>query len=126
MRLRTWLIGGAMAGVLMAAAPASASANIMWCVGDPPSQIVSATGTRFVVNTSVYASSSHLHLATQYTVATTAAPDGRGGTLVTVEVRSPAGQYLTVVSSVQRSNGSVTGRGSGSGDIVVVLDVPIG
>ena len=124
MRLKTLLAAGALAAGFMAAAPVGASANIVWCAGDPPSQVVSAGGTRFVVNTLVYVSGPKLHLASQYTVETEAAPEA-GGTVVVVTVRAPEGPLLLVVSSVQRSTARVTAQASGHGVITVVLHVPI-
>jgi hypothetical protein len=126
MRLRTLLVAGALALGLMAAGSASASANIMWCVGDPPVQVASTTGTQFVVNVQLYTSSpSTKKLLGQFTEAVTTTADGSGGTLVTVVVTGPAGKYVTVVASVNRGKGTVSAQGSGSGEIVVLLDVPI-
>ena len=126
MRLRTLLVAGALALCLMAAGSASASANIMWCVGDPPVQVASTTGTQFVVNVQLYSSSpSARQLLQQFTETVTTGDDGSGGTLVTVQVTGPAGRYVTVVASVNRGRGPLSAESSGSGEIVVLLDVPI-
>jgi hypothetical protein len=125
MSLKRFFAGAAVAGGLLVASPAGASANIMWCLGDPPAQVTSTSGTQFVVNTQVFVPFSQAHLSHHYTVTTTSAPDGSGGTLVTVHVHGPAGQSITVVASVNRAKAAVTSQASGTGDVTVVLDVPI-
>ena len=123
MKFKTVLAGGAVACGLLAASPAGASANVMWCVGDPPLQMSSPSGTNFTVNTQFYTSGSKQHLSQQLTEHVTSAPDGRGGTLVTVEVFAPAGRSVTVVASVNKYK--VSNQASGVGDVVVTLDVPV-
>ena len=123
MKFKTVLAGGAIACGLLAASPAVASANVMWCVGDPPVQMSSPSGTNFTVNTQVYTSDSKQHLSQQLTEEVTSTPDGSGGTLVRVEVFVPAGQNVTVVASVNKYK--VSGQASGVGDVVVTLDVPV-
>ncbi len=124
MKLRTLVPAGAVAAALMALGPVSASANIMWCVGDPPIQVVTPAGTRIMVNTYVYASAPSLRLAGQTTVQAVAQPDGSGGTLITVYVQAPQGQYVTVLTTVHRGHGDITQGASGVGDFTMVLDVP--
>ena len=123
MKLKTVLAGGAVACGLLAASPAAASANVMWCVGDPPVQMSSPSGTNFTVNTQVYTSDAKQHLSQQMTEEVTSSPDGSGGTLVRVEIFVPAGQNVTVVASVNKYK--VSSQASGAGDVVVTLDVPV-
>jgi hypothetical protein len=122
-KVKTVLAGGAVACGLLAASPAGASANVMWCVGDPPVQMSSPSGTNFTVNTQVYTSDLKQHLSQQLTEEVTSAPDGSGGTLVTVQVYGPAGQSMTVVASVNKYK--VSGQASGVGGAIVTLDVPV-
>jgi hypothetical protein len=124
MRLKTVLAGVTVACGLTAASTAGATANIMWCVGDPPAQVSSASGTQFNVNTQIYSTVAHQHLS-QYLETVTTTPDGSGGTLVTVDVEGPAGQYFTVVASVHKGKGTISAQSSGTGEVFVVLDVPI-
>ncbi len=124
MKLRRLVPAGGVAAALMALAPLSASANIMWCVGDPPTQVVTPAGTRLVVNTSVYASGPALRLAGQTTLQAVTQPDGSGGTLIKVYVQAPRGQYVTVVTTVHRGQGDISDSASGEGDFTMVLDVP--
>jgi len=123
MRFKTVLAGVTVACGLTLASTGGASANIMWCVGDPPAQVSSASGTQFNVNTQIFSSVAHQHLS-QYPETVTTAPDGSGGTLVTVDVQGPA-QYFTVVASVHKGKGTISAQSSGSGEVLVVLDVPI-
>jgi hypothetical protein len=125
MSLKKFLGGMAAAGGLLVAAPVGAAANVMWCVGDPPVQVTSSAGTQFVVNTQVYASTKHSALKHSDTVTATSVSDGSGGTLVTVEVTGPAGEYMTVVASVTTAHAKISSQASGTGDVTVVLDVPI-
>ena len=122
MRLKTLLAGGGLACGLTVATAVGASANIMWCVGDPPVQISTASGTNFTVGAQIFTTGAKQHLSQQVTEVVTSAPDGHGGTLVTVEIKGPAGQAMTIVASVNKYK--VSGQASGIGDVVVTLDVP--
>jgi len=122
-KVKTVLAGGAVACGMLAASPAGASANVMWCVGDPPVQMSSPACTNFTVNTQVYTSDAKQHLSQQITEEVTSAPDGTGGTLVTVQVYGPAGQNMTVVASVNKYK--VSGQASGVGGATVTLDIPV-
>ena len=123
MKLKTVLAGAAVACGLTVVSAGGAAANIMWCVGDPPLQMSSPSGTNFTVNTQFYTTDSKQHLSQELTEEVTTAPDGHGGTLVTVEVFAPAGQNLTVVASVNKYK--VSAQASGAGDVIVRLDVPV-
>jgi hypothetical protein len=122
-RLRAVLAGAAVAGGLTVATAAGASANIMWCVGDPPLQMSSPSGTNFTVGTQIYTTGSKQHLAQQLTEEVVSTPDGNGGTLVTVTVFGPAAQPITVVAAVQKYK--VSAQASGIGTVNVTLDVPV-
>src|SRR5579859_5876112 len=84
MKLRTLVVAGALAAGLMAAAPSSASANILWCVGDPPVQVLTPGGNYVVINNYLYVSPAYAHLARNVTADGYAIPDGALGSLVTV------------------------------------------
>lgn len=123
MKLKRVLAGVAVAGGLLAASPVGASANVMWCVGDSPVQMSSSSGTNFTVNAQVYTSGPKQHLSQQLTEEVTTAPDGSGGTLVTIYMHGPAGANMTVVASVNKYK--VSGQASGVGEVAVTLDVPV-
>ena len=125
MRLRTLVVAGALAAGLVAAAPSSASANILWCAGDPPVQVVTPAGHYLVVNNYLYVSPAYLHLARKVTADGYAIPDGALATLVTVHVHVPAGlSHLVVVSAQQHYRVTTSGDGGGGTEITLTLDVP--
>ena len=125
MRLRTLVVAGALAAGLMAAAPSSASANILWCVGDPPVQVVTPGGHYVVINNYLYVAPVYRHLAGNVTADGYAIPDGALGTLVTVHVNVPRGlSHLFVVSAQQHFRVTTSGDGEGGTQITLTLDVP--
>jgi hypothetical protein len=123
MKLKTVLASAAVACGLTVASTGGVAANVMWCVGDPPLQMSSPSGTNFTVNTQFYTTDSKQHLSQQLTEEVTTVSDGHGGTLVTVEVFGPAGESITVVASVNKYK--VSAQASGTGDVIVQLDVPV-
>src|SRR5262249_12896700 len=112
MKLKTLLAGGAGACGRTVASTAGASASVLWCVGDPPVQMSSPSGTNFTVGTQIFTSGSKQHLSQQVDELVTSAPDGHGGTLVTVEILGPAGQQMTVVASVNKYKVSAQASGT--------------
>ncbi len=125
MRVRGMAAAAAVAGVMLIGGGGAGSANVLWCVSDPPSEVESPSGTNLTVNNYYYASDTDAHLLQLVTDEVSTSPDGAGGTLVTVEVEVPhAISVLYVVSTVQRYQVSATGSGKGGTDIVLTLDVP--
>ncbi len=125
MRLRTLVVAGALAAGLMVAAPSSASANVLWCAGDPPVHVVTPGGHYLVVNNYLYVSQVNRHLASGVTADGYAIPDGALGTLVTVRVHVPPGlSHLYVVSAQHRYKVTASGDGAGGTEITLTLDVP--
>ena len=125
MRFRKLVVAAAVAAGLMAAAPGTASANILWCMGDPPVQVVTPGGHYVVVNNYLYGSPVYRHLYRQVTADGYAVPDGGLGSLVTVKVHVPPGlAHLLVVSAQQHSKITASADGSGGEVITLTLDVP--
>ena len=125
MRLRTLVVAATLATGLLVAAPAGASANILWCMGDPPVQVVTPGGHYVTVNNYLFGSPVYRHLFRQVTADGYAIPDGALGTLVTVHVRVPEGlEHLIVVSSQQHYRVTTSGDGRGGEVITLTLDVP--
>jgi len=125
MRTRTLFVPCALAVGLMAASPGSASANILWCMGDPPVQVVTPGGHYVEINNYLYVAPVDALLAEQVTADGSAATDGAGGSLVTVHVHVPAGLgRLYVVSAQQQYRVSTSGSGPGGTAITLTLDVP--
>jgi hypothetical protein len=114
-------LGGLFAGAMLIATAAGAAANFAFCMDDPPVTAVTPGGHYVTVNTQVYLPAGSEQLLNDvYAVASTQ-PDGRGGTLVTVNVYVPAQAH--VVASVNRYQVSATGDGDGV--VTLHLDLPI-
>jgi len=125
MRTRTLFIAGALAVGVVAASPGSASANILWCMGDPPVQVVTPGGHYVEINNYLYVAPVYALLAEQITADGSAVTDGTGGSLVTVHVHVPAGLgRLYVVSAQQQFQVSTAGNGPGGTAITLTLDIP--
>ena len=125
MNVRRVVLGGLVAGVLTVGGAASASANIAWCLSDPPAQVQTGAGTTLSVNTSVSVARPEVkYLRAVHNDAATS-PDGAGGTLVTVHVYLPTGiTSARIVSSVNRYAVSATAIGQGGTVVTLYLDVP--
>jgi hypothetical protein len=120
MKRTTVAFGGLLAGVMLVAGSAVASANMAWCLSDPPIQVVTPGGHILVVNNLVYLPPNAMHLKDQITDDATAQPDGHGGTLLTVHVHVPARAH--VVSSENRYG--LSDQGDGDTVVTLLLDVP--
>jgi hypothetical protein len=115
-----------IAAALSFAGVAPASAMVLWCEGDPPIKVVTPGGTNLVVNNMVYVPQSDRHLAKHLSASATTAPDGQGGTLITVYVQVASGVSMAhVVSSEHRFHVSAEGDGAGGTVVTTYLDVPI-
>jgi len=121
MKARSWVVGALLGGAMLFGGGGEASANMAWCVTDPPIQVVTPGGHYLVVNNLVYLPPYAMHLKDQISDDANAQPDGRGGTLITVYVHVPAHSH--VVSSDNRYR--VTTQQDGSVLITLYLDVPI-
>ena len=125
MRKRVLVVGGLTAILLGATGQGAASANVMWCVSDPPVQVVTPGGHSLTVNNMVYLSVTDRHSAKLITDDASAAPDGFGGTMITVHVYVPAAVHGALsVSSDNRYRVSASGRGNSDSVITLQLDVP--
>lgn len=125
MRVRSVVWATVVSIGMLVAGQVAASANVLWCLSDPPVQVASSSGTTLTVNTTVYLPPGAQHLAKQETVQATTAPDGHGGTLITVQVGIPNGvSTAMVVTSSNRYQVSATGYGSGGSVVTLYLDVP--
>ena len=126
MRTRVVVVGALTVGLLVAGGQGAASANVMWCVSDPPIQVVTPGGHSLSVNNMVYMSPVDRHIASKITDDAIAAPDGKGGTLITVNVYIPQGAHWAhVVSNNFRYRVSDTNGTPGGGTVLTLqLDVP--
>src|SRR5579872_2417085 len=120
MHRKTVVLGSAAAAAMLALSQVGASANMVWCISDPPLQVVTPAGHNVLINNMVYLPPYALHLKSQVVDGAVAVPDGRGGSLVIVHVSIPAGVSAGhVVSSDNRFQ--VSSQGSGSGGSQVTL-----
>jgi len=124
MKFRSVVLGGVLAGTLFVAGSGVASANVAWCISDPPIQVVTPGGHYLVVNNMIYLPPQALHLKKQITDDATAASNGRGGTLVTVHVHLPANAGRAhVITSENRFRLST--QQDGVTTVTLYLDVPL-
>ena len=126
MSRRAIVVGGLAAVLMVLGGAGGASANVMWCVSDPPIAVVTPGGHNLSVNNTIYLSPIDRHIAKQITDDATTAPDGRGGTLITVHVYLPAASHGGhVVSSNFRYRVSDSSSAAGGGIVLTLsLDVP--
>lgn len=121
MKARNLLVGGLMAGAMLAATSLGASANVVFCMSDPPIQVVTPGGHNLIVNNQVYLPAGAMQLKNNVTDDAAAQPDGHGGTLITVHVYVPLAAH--VVASVNRYG--VTAVRDGTRVVTLYLDVPL-
>ena len=125
MRKRAVVVGALTVGLLVLGGQGAASANVMWCLSDPPIQVVTPGGHYLSVNNMIYLSPVDRHIARQITDDATVAPDGKGGTLITVHVHFPVGAHgASVESNNYRYRVTKTG-GTPSGGVVVTLNLDV-
>lgn len=124
MRVRRVVASAAAAGAMLFAGQVVASANIAWCVDDPPVQVQTASGSTLTVNTQVSAPKDQVHLLKQVIETTSTTPDATG-TLITITVTIPAGiTTARVVASVNSAGVSASTTGVGGQTVTLYLDVP--
>ena len=112
-------------GLMLAAGQAVGSANVFWCGSDPPIQVVTPAGHNIMVNNVVSVPVAYRHLVSSVAEDASAAPDGHGGTLVTVHVYVPEGvSQAAVVSSENRFQVAARSAGAGGETVTLYLDVP--
>jgi hypothetical protein len=126
MSKRVVVLGALAAGLLVLGGQGAASANVMWCMSDPPIQVVTPGGHRLSVNNMVYLSPLDRHIASQIAGGATTAPDGRGGTLITVHMYIPSSAHgASIVSSNYRYEVTDTSATRNGGvTLTLTLDVP--
>ncbi len=125
MRLTRIVPAAMIAGALLIAGEATASANCEWCVYDPPVQLVTPGGQILVVNNTIYLPPYERHLARHFPATATVTSNGHGGTHITIHVQIASGiSSAHVVSSVNRFQVSSVGGGTGGTVVTTDLDVP--
>lgn len=118
---RSVVVGLAAAVGMLVAGPIGASANLVWCLSDPPTQVVTPGGQNVTVNTMVYLPVGSASSKNDVAESAVASPDGRGGTLITVYVHVPA--PARVVATVHDFHVSTSAEGGPN--LTLYLDIPI-
>lgn len=121
MKARSVVAGVAAAGAMILAGPAGASANVSWCISDPPTGVVTPGGQNLTVSTQVFLPPGSQHLKNEIQDSAVATPDALGGTLITVHVTVPAQSHI--VASVNRYG--VSASADGTGQVTLYLHVPV-
>lgn len=125
MKARSVVCGVAAAAAMVVGGAVAASANIAWCLEDPPVQVQTPTGTNLTVNVSVAVPQYQAKYINDVTVQTTTAPDGAGGTLITVDVAVPTTISTAKVSVTVKKYKVVDSTTiPGGGTTTLHLDVP--
>jgi hypothetical protein len=126
MKRRVLLVGALAAGMFVLGGQGAASANVMWCMSDPPIPVVTPGGHNLMVNNMVYLSVTDRHLAKFITGDAQTARNERGGTRITVHVYIPAAVHgAFVVSSNFRYQVQELGSTpEGGRTLTFTLDVP--
>lgn len=125
MKARSVVVGVVATGVMLVGGAVGAPANVLWCLDDPPVQVQTASGTNMTVNTTIFAPKAESAAVSNSVVTATTAPDGNGGTLVTVTTYlAPGISTATVVAQVRRYHVSAFASGQGGTTVTILLDVP--
>jgi hypothetical protein len=127
MKVKPLMVAVGAAVTLLIAHTGTASANVMWCAGDPPVHVITANGAHLTVNNYLYVSGPRDgQLASEATFDSSVVGDGHGGSLITVIVHVPNGLDVLAVTSIEhRLNVQTNGSGPGGTVITLTLDVPI-
>jgi hypothetical protein len=125
MKARSVVAGVLAAGAMMVGGAAVASANLVWCLEDPPVVVQTATGSNLTVNVTVAVPQYQAKYINSVLVTTLTAPDGAGGTLITVDVTVPATiSTANVTATVEKYKVTDSATVSGGGTTTIHLDVP--
>ena len=125
MKLRSVVVGSVAAVGLLVGGGASASANIMWCVSDPPVQLETAGGTNLTVGVSVAVPKGQNGYVNDVKVDAVTTPDGSGGTLIAIHVSVPSSiSAANVTATVKKYKLSTSASVAGGSSTTLYLVVP--
>ncbi len=125
MKTRSVVAGVVAAAAMVVGGAVVASANVIWCLEDPPVQVQTPTGTNLTVNVSVAVPQYQAKYINDVLVTTLTAPDGAGGTLITVNVTVPATiSTANVGITVKKYKITDSATVPGGGTTTLHLDVP--
>ena len=125
MRIRGVVVGALAAGLVVLGGQVAASANVVWCTFDPPVHVVTPGGSHLTVNNMITMSLVDKDIAKLVTDDATTAPDGVGGTLITVHVHIPPGAHGANVVSTNHRYGATTTSSTPAGGVVLTLELDV-
>jgi hypothetical protein len=124
-RARSLVVGAMAASAMVIGGAGSASANVAWCMSDPPAKAVTQDGANLSVNVYVAVPRPEVKLLNDVSSNASTAPDGTGGTLITVRVSLPVGMSnARITASVNRYQVTATVAAAGGTVVTLYLDVP--
>ena len=121
------VVGGfVVAAALVIAGATSVSANVAWCMFDPPVAVQTPAGTTLVVDVTVTLPASQARYAPDFVEHAYAIPDRKGGTGIFVAVELPDGvTFAKITATVEGySDISATRNSKGGRTVILYLDVP--
>ena len=120
------VVGVAAAVGLLVGGAASASANIAWCVEDPPVQVQTPTGGNLTVNVGVAVPQGQAKYINSVAIDAVTEPDAAsGGTLITVTVTVPSNvSVANVTASVKKYKVSTSATVPSGASTTLYLVVP--
>lgn len=125
MKARRVVLGVVAAAAMVVGGGVSASANIVWCMDDPPVQVQTPAGTNLTVGVTVAVPQHEAKYISQVQTQTLTSSDGAGGTLITVIVTVPASIDVAKVSvTVQKFKVTDSATVAGGSTTTLQLDVP--
>jgi len=125
MKARSVVAGILAAGAMVVGGAVVASANVIWCLEDPAVQVQTATGTNLTVNVTVSVPQYQAKYINDVVVTTLTAPDGIGGTMITVQVTVPATiSTANVGVTVKKYKVTDSATVPGGATTTLYLDVP--
>ena len=125
MKARSVVVGVVAAVGLLVGGAGSASANIAWCLSDPPVQVSTPTGTNLTVNVGVAVPQGQAKYINSVVVDAVTQADVSGGTLITVNVSVPSSISVANVSAgVKKYKISTSTTVPGGSSTTLYLVVP--
>ena len=126
MKARSVVAGVLVAGAMVVGGAGSASANLVWCVSDPPVQVQTPDGANLTVNVSVTVPQHQAKYIGDVATRWVATPDASGGTLIRLDVSVPRTiSVAKIVASVSRYKvGTATATVAGGEAVTLYLVVP--
>lgn len=125
MKPRSVFAGVAAVVAMLVGGAVSASANLLWCMDDPPVQVNTPAGTNLTVNVQIAVPQDQAKLISSVAVTTVTAPDGSGGTLITVTAAVPTTiRAANITAAVKKFKVTDSATVPGGGTTTLHLDVP--